>query len=83
MRQFVRDNFHLVWMAPFILAIAWVYSSRPVSGPVLFFNLASLECLSLGIHQFVHHNGGFFGRPYVLTTFVGLTFGFILVPLLT
>ncbi|MEK7994396.1 MAG: hypothetical protein AAB403_11390 [Planctomycetota bacterium] len=82
MRKFLRDNAHLAWMAPFVLAIAWVYSSRLVSGPVLFFTLASLECLSLGIHQFVHHHDTFFGRPYVMTAFAGLTVGFILVPLL-
>ena len=77
MRRFLRENFHLVWMAPFVLIIAWAYG-----GLALFLTLASLECLSLGIHQYVHHNDGFFARPWSLTVFGGLTIGFTLVPLL-
>ena len=75
--NFLRANAHVVWMIPFIAGIAIRYRSF-----ALFITLMALECVSLGLHQYVHHQRRYFGDPHVLVGLgiLTLVLSFFLLP---
>ena len=72
------DNFHFVWVMPFVLVISVaLWRMNATVGYATFGALTCLECLSQGIHQYVHHQRSYFGRPGVVGVFAGATALFI------
>ena len=65
---FWRGNAHLAWILPMAFVIAIAFKSI-----ILFLVLVSLECFSLSIHQFVHHQRDFLGDPIIIASFGCLT----------